>query len=237
MARLPDGRRTGVDPETGEIVEEIPGSRVVIRGRKSAIVTPGFEDLTFEVRPDRLLSFLDDHGIGTPNWIPYRQRLIVDDADASIETIEDVPYVDGRTVTEATAVHVVDDPETSSFVSVSLDLDPDRLNVNSSGNFVTGWIGFPESVDPSNLVLESVVLDYVEAITDDQYGCVRNPPVRERGSRAYVQVKFPREEIIEQFGVGEHEPMVTGVADGTTFRGATTFEVFEPGGGRNNSRN
>lgn len=80
-----------------------------------------------------------------------------------------------------------------------------------------------------DLVLESVVVDGVQAVTDDQYDFVQNLPTADRGGTEHVLVKFPREELVDALGAGEHRPAISGAFGRTSVRGSADLTVVEPG--------
>lgn len=63
---------------------------------------------------------------------------------------------------------------------------------------------------------------------------MRNPPVHTEDGQRFVDVKFPRAEVVSALGTGTHEVQVLGVAEWTTLRGTTTLEVRRSGDGRGN---
>lgn len=61
------------------------------------------------------------------------------------------------------------------FVTADIDVDPDTLNLKSNGEFVTAYIELPEGYNVSDIVLETVYLEGIQAITDPTYGFVTDP--------------------------------------------------------------
>lgn len=61
------------------------------------------------------------------------------------------------------------------IIAATVDIDPDTLNLKSNGEFVTTYIQLPESYDVADIVLETVYLEGIQAITDTTYGFVTDP--------------------------------------------------------------
>ena len=118
-----------------------------------------------------------------------------------------------------------------ALVAAEVELAPAQLNARSEGEFVFAWLSFEEA-DPNDLAIETVTLDRVPAISDDQYGFVRDPPTNNRRGTPSVRVAFPREELIETLGEGDHNITVSGVVENSTFLGSAELTIRNPGGGQ-----
>lgn len=232
-AETPDGRRAGTDPETGEVVEEIEGARVVQTMTWTVVSVPASSDVTFEVSDARLRSFLESAGVEVPEPVAYDRTVILDN-DPEIVERDGTAYIDGRTVQRGPAA--VGDDGQPALQSVPVDVDPARINAKSNGQFVTAFVGVG-SLDPEKLLLESVALEQVSAVTDEQYGFVKNPPTRTRDGETFVMVKFPRDRVVEQLGTGTHEVQLSGLVENVTVYGTTEATVFESGNGNDGNGN
>lgn len=224
VAETPDGRRVGVDPETGEVVNEVEGARVFGTTSSRGIRLPSEVDANVTVSDTRLKHTLEEAGVDPPDEIKYERTTFVDH-DLTIEEREGVAFLDGRIALTEDASTGTDAPV---IRSVALDLDPDRLNTDSEGEFVTSYIGFEKDVNVSKLQLGSIVLAGVPAVSDDQYGFVRNPPVEERDGRKYVMVKFRQNAVIKALGTGDHLPPIFGAIGDSLFHGTGRITVFKP---------
>jgi|AntDeeMetagen134_2_1112570.scaffolds.fasta_scaffold01322_6 hypothetical protein len=226
LAETPDGRRVGFDAETGEVINEVDGARVSGTTNRRRVTVPSTEEVDVTVSAGRLRRELSERGIEPPETIEYERRVVAEETD-TLRSRDGLPFFEGRTVvTESTTVG-----ETSerAIRTVDLDLAPDTLNTGANGEFVTAWIGFDSDVDLAAFEPARVLVSGVQAVHDDQYGFVRNPPVEERDGRTYVQVKLPREELTDALEVGDVRPQVLGRLADTLFRGRDTLAVISPG--------
>ncbi|WP_435365411.1 hypothetical protein [Haloarchaeobius sp. DYHT-AS-18] len=237
MAVTADGRRVGVDEETGEVVNEVDGASVYQTPTSTAVSLPRAVEATFSVSAHRLHHALEDRpDLTVPEAIEYR-RTIVDDGDLSVTERDGVAFIDGRVTYSTTAT--VGDEESGSAPAVAtcdIELSPDRLNAKAKGKWVTAHVGLPEGTAADDLRVDSVALAGVPAVADEQYGFVKNPPTTTRNSRTYVEVKFPRSDLLDALDVGSSEiPVFAALADRETLlRGTTEVTVVEPGNGGGN---
>lgn len=234
LATTPDGRRVGTDPETGERYEEIEGASVSGSRKRRIVSVPADEDVEVTIAARRLRDALEEYGLEPPEHVPYRREVVVD-RDPTIRDDDGIPFIEGRTrqTVETTTAEVF---ETAVLTGTDIDLSPDRLNAKSGGNFVTAELTFDADVDPETLVVDSVLLDQVPAVSDEQYGFVRNPVVEDRDAPT-VQVKFDRQAVIDALESGEQDVVVTGVVDGVSFQADTSVELFSPGNSRGGAGN
>lgn len=233
IAETSDGARSGFDPETGEIVNEIDGADVGGTVSRRRVTVPADTDVEFSVSAERLRTELEERGIEPPEAIEYEREILADD-DVSLEERDGYPFIAGRSaLKEETDTEATD----TAVISVDIDISPAQINADSDGEFVTVELGFDTDITATDIQLESILLGGVQAIHDDQYGFVRNPPVEERDGVHYVTIKFPREEIINTIGVGSSSPQIIGRAPNGIFRGRGDVTVFEAGAGGNSSPN
>ena len=149
--------------------------------------------------------------------------------DPTVVERDGLPYIEGRTVRRRPALVGAD--EHPALVSAGVELDPAQLNARSEGEFVFAWLSFEEA-DPNDLTIETVTLDRVPAVSDDQYGFASDPPTSNRGGTPSVRVAFPREKLIETLEEGDHNVTVSGIVEKSTFQGSTELTIRDPGGGR-----
>lgn len=230
LAETADGQRVGTDPDTGNTVNEIDGARIISIGQTRGVFVPGERDIDVTVSGDRLLTHLEEQGINVPDELEYERTVIVDN-DTTIEDSDGIPYLSGRTKQRSKATTA---GSGSALASVEARIQPPKVNANSRGNFATAHLGIPADSDASGLRLESVFAAQVQAVTDEQYGFVRNIQTDRRRGTESAMVKFPRDELIDSLGPGTHRVSITGVFGETTVTATTDLEVFDPGGPNNN---
>jgi hypothetical protein len=121
--------------------------------------------------------------------------------------------------------------EVSQIASVTIDatvsIDPDTLNLNSKGKWVTCYVELPEGYEASDIDVDSVSL---EGLLEVQQSDIQD---------GVLMVKFDREDLaayLEVLGVVppvEVELVVMGkLTDGTPFEGRDTIGVIDEGGGK-----
>lgn len=230
LAETADGQQVGTDPDTGNTVNEIDGARIISIGQTRGVFVPGERDIDVTVSADRLRAHLEEQGINVPDEVEYERTVIVDN-DTTIEDRDGIPYLSGRTKQRSKATTAGSD---SALASVDARIQPPKVNTNSRGKFVTAHLGIPDGADASDLRVESVFAEQVQAVTDEQYGFVRNIQNNRRGGTESAMVKFPRDELIDSLGTGTHRVSITAVFGETTATATTDLEVFEPGGPNNN---
>lgn len=240
LAVTEDGRRIGTDPETGEALTEVDGARVSGSLGDLRVTIPGeaFEDLaSVTVSTARLEDGLDELGVDTPDEFTYDRTTIVETRPDVVER-DGVAYIDGRqkqrtttTVGGGAGVGVAAMGERFDLAAVpaDVDVDPDRINTRSRGRWVTAYLTLDGSVDAADVVLRTVSLKSVQAVTDEQFGFVEDPVVDETDDEQTIQAKFPRDEVVAALGTGTHEVAVSGMFGDTSFVGWDTVDVFHPG--------
>jgi len=128
-------------------------------------------------------------------------------------------------------------------ITATVDIDPDTLNLKSNGEFVTTYMQLPEGYDVANIVLETVQMDGIQAVTDTQYGFVTDPDsylldLDGDGIAETRMVKFDRATVRDIFttmmdyeeGVKFYDLTLTVAGefvDGTLFEGTDTIMVIK----------
>ena len=113
-------------------------------------------------------------------------------------------------------------------IDATVNIDPDTLNLNSKGKWVTCYVELPEGYEASDIDVETVLL---EGLLEVQQSDIQD---------GVLMVKFDREDLaayVEVFlGVvppAEVELVVMGnLTDGTPFEGRDTIGVIDEGGGK-----
>jgi hypothetical protein len=115
-------------------------------------------------------------------------------------------------------------------IQASVNMDPDSLNVGSTGQWITAYIDLPAPANVSNVDVSSIRLDGVIPINSSSIGDFDKDKVQE------MMVKFDRALYINSLGNVTKEGRnvtvtVTGsLANGTAFRGIDTIRVFNAPG-------
>jgi len=113
-------------------------------------------------------------------------------------------------------------------IDATVNIDPDTLNLNSKGKWVTCYIELPEGHEVSDIDVDSVSL---EGLLEVQQSDIQD---------GMLMVKFDREDLAAYLEVVlgvvppvDVELMVTGnLTDGTPFEGRDTIRVIDKGGGK-----
>ncbi len=107
------------------------------------------------------------------------------------------------------------------IIETTVDIDPDTLNLESKGEWITCYIWLPEGYDVADIKPESILLN--GQVTPD-WG-----RVDETGQMLIV--KFNRSEVQDILNVGEVEITISGeLTDGTKFQATDTITVIDKGG-------
>ena len=115
--------------------------------------------------------------------------------------------------------------QTRPVIMVDLDLDPDTLNLQNKGNYITGYIEFPEGVDPGQIQGDTILLEGVLPAEDGLIGDHDADGVPE------LMLKFSRPTLIEYLSgtTGEVTLTVRGLlSDGVPFEGTDAIWVIQP---------
>ena len=117
-------------------------------------------------------------------------------------------------------------PCTGSTVPVAaIEIDPNTINTQSGGNYITAHLEFPTGYDPAEVQLNSVRLNGTVAaspnffdITDWNHNHVPD-----------LALKFSRDAVEASLGEGNQVPItITGLIDASCFAGTTTVRVIRP---------
>jgi len=208
----PDGSHAGYDPSTG----------LLVRGFCMAISEPGDE-------PFILL-------IPNPQQGEYRIQVVPDPDALPTETYSlEVTFGD-TTITLAENVAIGSVPENpyvirvteigiTPIVSAVVDLNPDTLDLESKGRWITFYIKIPEAYDVSDINVDSILL---EGLLEVQHSDVQED---------VLMVKFDRQDVIAYISVilGITTPdyvtlrIVGELNDGVSFEGTDVIRVIDEG--------
>ena len=120
----------------------------------------------------------------------------------------------------------------SESVEADIDINPDTLNMNSKGKWITCYIELPEDYDVDDIDVGSILLEYLLEV---QHSDVQD---------AVLMVKFDRQDLIIflESVVGIIPPddvplTVTGeLKDGRRFEGSDTIRVIDKGKGKDEGK-
>ena len=114
-------------------------------------------------------------------------------------------------------------PDTAPIEAI-IDIDPDTLNLKSSGEWITAYIELPEGYDVADIDVSTVLLE-------DTISAEANPTKigdYDDDDVADLMVKFDRQEVIAIVDAGDQvEITVTGEVVGAPFEGSDTIRVIE----------
>ena len=111
----------------------------------------------------------------------------------------------------------------SSKLPATLDIDPDTLNLNSGGNWITCYIEFPESYNVSDINISTILLN--ETVPAESHPT--NISDYDNDGIPDLMVKFDRQAVQDILEVGDNvEITVTGeLIDETMFEGTDYIRV------------
>jgi hypothetical protein len=107
-------------------------------------------------------------------------------------------------------------------LDAAIDIDPDTLNLNSQGKWITAYIEPPEGYEVDDIDLENVTLKKDEFEVGGEYGEFQTN---------CAMVKFPRSAVQDILEPGDVELTITGnLIDGPLFEGTDIIRVIDKGG-------
>jgi parallel beta-helix repeat protein len=110
-----------------------------------------------------------------------------------------------------------------SILLVTLDIDPDTLNLKSNGRWITVYITLPEGMEASDIEFDTISLGDGTFEVGGEYGEVDSNECK---------TKFDRSELEDQIG-GPNEALELTLkgelTDGTPLTGSDTIRVIRPG--------
>jgi parallel beta-helix repeat protein len=129
---------------------------------------------------------------------------------------------------------------TPLVVIVSIDIDPDTLNLRSKGKWITAYIQLPEGYNPEDIDASTILLNgSIQPVLDPKYSFVTNSSeyLVDHNNDGILErmLKFDRATlasfIYQRVGMQSDVPLtLTGkLADGTPFEGTDTVFVFWQG--------
>jgi len=239
LATTPDGRRAGIDPETGEIYEEIEGARVTRTGVRQELLLPGDVEVSVELSSARLRAALADRGVDVPERIPHTQEVVLtadpsidDERSMSVESVEEpIPHIQGRT--RQTHERTVGPERTEAVVTPTIEMDvrPEGVSEAQLEELLFVDLTFEQPIDPETIALETAALGSIPALQPADRDAVPFPLLQE-GPEARVRLTFDRLAVEQRFGEGEQNVFVSGAFDRTAFYAPATIELTGADGGQ-----
>ncbi|UCG58576.1 MAG: hypothetical protein JSU70_03505 [Phycisphaerales bacterium] len=118
-------------------------------------------------------------------------------------------------------------------VAATIDLEPDTINPNSGGQYVTCFIELPEGYDVSKVDIQTVAFfsDVADVITDPAMGFAKpgesSVEDYDHDQILELMVKFDRADVMAVFGPEKNEVIlqIAGAIDGELFAGSDTIRT------------
>jgi len=106
-------------------------------------------------------------------------------------------------------------------IEATIDIDPDTLNLQSKGKWITCYIRLPEGYYATDVLLGSIRLEYQ----------IEPECTRVNEEEQVVMAKFSRSIVQDILDVGDVELTISGkLTDGTIFEGTDIVRVIDKGG-------
>lgn len=124
------------------------------------------------------------------------------------------------------------------LITVTINIDPNTLNVDSKGKWVTAYIELPEEYDPLAIDVNTVTITrideeevFLSSISDEKYGFVYDPEEHDEDNDGIPEfmAKFDRQLLIPLLEtLGDTEITVAGeLEDGAEFEGSDTIRIIQ----------
>jgi hypothetical protein len=113
-------------------------------------------------------------------------------------------------------------------IPASIDIDPDTLNLQSRGRWITAYIELPSGYN-----VEDIDVGTVRLIVENENVPAEPWPVEvgdhDNNGIPDLMVKFDRQAVQALLDVGVHELLITGEVEGTPFEGSDNLRVIDMG--------
>ncbi|MFX0083571.1 MAG: hypothetical protein ACFE94_17625 [Candidatus Hodarchaeota archaeon] len=110
------------------------------------------------------------------------------------------------------------------IIKAAIDIDPDKLNFKSKGNWITAYIELPSEYNVNDIVLEEILLNGLISPEVSPYNIGDN----DNNNIPDLMIKFDRSAVKAYFvGVESGEITITGkLVDGIKFEGNNVIELL-----------
>ena len=118
-------------------------------------------------------------------------------------------------------------------IPATIDIDPDTLNLNSKGRWITAYIELPEGYNVGDIDVDSILLndtipvDVEAPITIEDYDSDAVPDLMVKFDRAYVMSLIIGEIEVEEIFTWVTLTITGNLNDGTSFQGSTTIRIID----------
>lgn len=218
------GYRTGYDPASGAILQEIPDSFYheegpIVDPETAQAGTADYKEL-YIIDADNGPYELTVFGTGTGSYeLDIANRdWSVQYSNVTLHGTTSAGKIDGYII-DTSPTSAEDLNVTPTTIEATVNIDPETLNLQSRGRWITAYIELPEEYAAEDIDIGTVQLLYDGNETDADWGDVQN---------GVLMVKFSRATVAGWFG-GLHdeevELTVAGEFNGIQFEGTATIRV------------
>jgi hypothetical protein len=222
-----DGREIGMDYATGEYKVQIADARTTFNtpgGGPEWISLPEDENVYYVIDPTPAREWANELGVEVEN----------------IKALWEIVYYDEEGTRKESAPITLDiSLEKPAVVGLpaTVDVDPNTLNLKSTGQWITCYIELPGGYDVNNIDLSTVFLnETIPAESNLKYGFVKNPEISDidKDGLPELLIKFNRAAVQETVQPADTATIsVTGEVlkneIPVPFQGIATVRVISPG--------
>ncbi len=128
----------------------------------------------------------------------------------------------------------------TAVLRAEINIDPDTLNLNSQGKWITGYIEFPSQYDVMSIDIDSVTLNgKINAESDSKYDFVSDPQPTDKDMDGVPEfmVKFDRGAVAKMLSPGDSVLLsVSGAFSAGRFEGTDSIRMIQEGKAVNKTR-
>lgn len=221
------GRRTGYDPISGAMLQEIPDSFYheegpIVDPETGEEGTTGYKEL-YIIDPDNGPYQLAVVGTGTGSYeLDIANRdWSVQYANVTLHGTTSPGKVDGYLIDNSTT-SAEDLTVTPTTIEALVTINPETLNLQALGKWITAYVELPEDYAVEDIDIGTVQLLYDGNVVNAAWGDVQDGVLMVKFGWATVAGWF------EGLHDEEVELTVTGEVDGIQFEGTDTIRVMDP---------
>ncbi|MBW2021145.1 MAG: RHS domain-containing protein [Deltaproteobacteria bacterium] len=196
------------------------GDKIFVYNQNNRLIKAAEGDITIG---EYIYNALGQRAIKTADgqrtlFIYDQQGNLIAEADNDGNIVNEYIYLDGRLMAGVKSGIKV--------IEATIDIDPDTLNINSKGRWITCYIELPEAYDVADIDVSTVVLEgsvYAKP-------CPTNVGDHDKDGIADLLVKFDRSEVGSLLEPGEEVTVtIDGEVEGILFAGEDTIRVIDKG--------